>query len=138
MENIQEKAEDKITDFLSLEAGGRLVVFKPQDSDKDLAVEKRGGYKGKIVFLNVYASVFPGEDNVKVEICRAAERMLKPENNFFLLFVYFDVIAQDIRDKFLVIPSSNIQKAAENDDYSKFFSDKKKFTHFLISLLYKK
>ena len=41
-ENIQEEIENKIIDLVAFDAGGRLVIFKPENSDKDLVVEKKG------------------------------------------------------------------------------------------------
>jgi hypothetical protein len=132
-ENIQEKIEDKIIDCISLGAGGRLVVFKPENSDKDLIVEKKGDYKKKVIFLNIYGKELSGEQGFEREIRQLADKKgLKTEEDFYLIFVYFDILKQDVGDSFLVIPSLALQKLANENDYSKFSVNKKDFAGFLI------
>jgi hypothetical protein len=117
-DNIQEKIEDKIIDLIISGAGSRLVVFKPENSDKDLIVEKRGDYKKSAISLNVYNS-------------EPASQPVNPEDNFYLLFVHFDIVKQDIDDSFWVVPS---QSLGEND-FSKFLTNKHNFVDFLIETL---
>ena len=51
MENIQQEIEDKIIDLIALGAQGRLIVFKPEKSDKDLIVEKRSDYNNLEIYI---------------------------------------------------------------------------------------
>ena len=123
-DNIKERIEDKIIDLISLGAGGRLVVFKPEKLDplrseasRDLIVEKRNDYKKNVISLNVYEKEFSSSLNKEII----------PEEDFYLLFVNFDIVKQDIDDNFVVVPSNNLQ--------TKFPMTKKSFVGFLIEKL---
>ncbi len=52
-ENLKEEIEDKVIDCINAGAIGRLVIFKPEKSDKDLIVEKRSDYKKKTISLKI-------------------------------------------------------------------------------------
>jgi hypothetical protein len=156
-DNIKEEIEDKIIDCISLGAGGRLVVFKPENSGRDLVVEKKGDYKKKVISLNIYGKEFSSEQDFGNEIRKlAVQKNFKAEEDFYLVFVYFDIVKQDISDSFLVIPSLDLsrlsrqgrdnrgstiesgQKLADKNDFSKFSVTKKDFPKFLIKMLDKK
>jgi len=120
--NIQEEIENKIIDLIALGAGGRLIAFKPENSDKDLIVEKKGDYKKKAICLNIYQ---------EKEIQQLAEKKeLKAKDDFYLVFVNFDFVKQDIDDNFWLVPSSDFQK--------KLLTNKKDFVRFLIESFEKK
>jgi hypothetical protein len=157
-ENLQEKVEDKIIDLIALGAGGRLVVFKPEKSlghspsavagqarpmgeaDKDLVVEKKGDYNGKVIYLNVYRRELSDNKDLGKEIYQLilGKNNPKIDNNFYLLFVYFDIVKQEINDDFFIIPSLNMQNIAGKEDFSTFLVSKKGFVDFLIEELLKK
>jgi hypothetical protein len=124
-DNIKDKIEDKIIDLIALGSSGRLVVFKPEKINKDLIVEKRGDYKKKAVSLNIYEKEF--SDSFGKEI--------NPDEDFYLLFVNFDIVKQDINDNFLVVSSLEYEGAIKNGDFSKFVTNKKSFVSFLIEKL---
>lgn len=128
--NIQEEIENKIIDLIALGAGGRLIVFKPENSDKDLIVEKKGGYKNKVIRLNIYEqreiSQLAGKEDIGVE------------GDFYLVFVNFDFVKQDIADNLWLIPSADFAGMKEENDLSKFSINKKAFIRFLIEAFDKK
>ncbi len=128
--NIKEEIENKIIDLIALGAGGRLIVFKPENLNKDLVVEKKGGYKNKVIYLNVYG---------KKEINQLAGKDdLKANEDFYLMFVNFDIVKQNIEDSFLIIPSLDLKNLSEENDFSKFLTNKKEFVRFLIKAFDKK
>ena len=114
MENIKEKIQDKVIDLIALGAGGRLIAFKPENSDKDLIVEKKGDYKKESVSFNIYEK--EQLENMKD---------INPEKNFYLLFTHFDFVKQDIEDELIIVSSV---------DSKKILLSKKDFVRFLISL----
>lgn len=116
-DNIQEKVENRIIDLIALGAGGRLIVFKPENLDKDLVVEKKGDYKRKPIFLKIYDKEFFGKVSAD-----------KTEN-FYLIFTHFDIIKQDIEDEIFIVSSA---------DFKKNTMDKKDFGKFLIEEFEKK
>ena len=135
-ENIQEEIENKIIDLVAFDAGGRLVIFKPENSDKDLVVEKKGEYKKKAFFLNIYG--IEGSD-INEKIRQLIDKnKIKAENNLYLVFVTFDVIRQDINDSLWVIPSLDLSKISKTKDLKRFLTTKKDFVRFLIDISEKK
>jgi len=136
-DNIKEKIKEKIIDLIASGASGRVVVFKPENSDKDLIIEKRGDYKKKVIALNIYGIEFLDDESLKREINKLQYRNnSNSEENFYLLFVHFNILKQDVDDNFWVIPSSSLQKFAElkghPDDFSKFSINKQNFVRFLL------
>jgi len=119
--NIKEKIEDKIIDCINSGAGGRLIIFKPENSDKDLMVEKRGDYKKKPISLKVYEKDFPPQN-----------KELVADNNFYLVFAHFDIVKQNIDDSVYIIPSL---KFSDEIDFSKFLINKNKLGGFLFDAL---
>jgi hypothetical protein len=121
VDNIKEKIEDKVIDCINYGAGGRLIILKPENSDKDLMVEKRGDYKKKPISINVYDKIAPPQ-----------MQSFAPDNNFYLVFAHFDIVKQDIADSIYVIPSS---KFSDKIDFSKFLINKNNLGGFLIDTL---
>jgi hypothetical protein len=119
-DNIQEKIEDKIIDLIALGARGRLIVFKPENSDIDLVVEKRGDYKKKVIFLNIRKKELVAEKNFTLD------------ENFYFVFVDFDIVKQDISENIFFVPSLELQKITDEKDLSRFLINKKDFVRFLI------
>lgn len=121
VDNIKEKIEDKIIDCINSGAGGRLIILKPENSDKDLMVEKRGDYKKKPISLKVYDKDAPPQAQSFV-----------PDNNFYLIFAHFDVVKQNIEESIYIIPSL---KFSDKIDLSKFLINKNNLGGFLIDAL---
>lgn len=109
----KEKIVEKVIDWITLNSGGRIVVFRPENSSADLVVEKRGNYKDKTISLNIYSKDQFGK--------------IKPDNknNFYLLFVDFDIVKQDIDDEIFVVAPEKPEKILLNKkDLSDFFIQK--------------
>jgi len=123
-DNIKEKIEDKIIDLINAGAGGRLVIFKPEKSDKDLVVEKRGDYKAKPISLKIYDKADFPQNEKPVQ-----------DGNFYLVFAHFDIIKQNIEDSIFIVPSL---KFTGLDDISKFLVNKKDIGKFLMEALDKR
>jgi hypothetical protein len=113
-ENIQEKVENKIIDLINTGAGGRLIIFKPEKSDKDLVVEKRGDYKAKPIFLKVFdKDDFPRKEK------------LAPDGKVYSVFARFDIIKQDIEDEIFIVSSLDNKKISINkNDIGKFLMER--------------
>lgn len=116
--STKSKILDKIIDCINAGAGGRLVVFKPENSDKDLIVEKKGNYKNTSISLNIYT-----KDQLE------KTKDLGSENNFYLVFANFDFVKQNIEDEIFVVSTL---------DFQKITMDKKDLGKFLIEQLDKK
>jgi len=139
MSNIQEEIEDKIIDLIALGAFGRLIVFKSDNPNRDLVVERKGDYKTKTIFLNIYGREFLGEQGLPDEINDlAAAKNLEPAGNFYLIFVKFDMVKREIAENFLVVPSMDMQNTLDEKDFSRYTMSKKDFIAFLIDYLNKK
>jgi len=121
MENIKEKIEDKVIDFITAENNGRLIIFKPENSDKDLVIEKRDDYKNKIISLKIYGKEFLNNKSIKKDI--------KSEKNFYLLFVDFNFVKQNIEDDFWFVSAL---------DFKPILTNKKDFVRFLMEIFEKK
>jgi hypothetical protein len=115
MDNIREKIENKVIDLIALGATGRLIVYKPENSDKDLVVEKKGGYGNKKVYLNIYVKEL--FDDIKFN------KKVIAKENFYLVFVNFDIVKQELDNDILVIT-----------DKSNLKVNKKDFVSFLINI----
>jgi len=135
-DNIKEQVEDKIIDLIGLNGGGRLVVFKPENSAKDLVVEKRGDYKKRVISLRVFCEELAESNNSGNNFLKLADaRKASPEENLYFVFVHFDFIKRDISDRFWVIPSVIFQELDEKSSLSRFLMNKKGFVRFLIETL---
>jgi hypothetical protein len=152
-ENIQDKVEGEIIDWIALGSGGRLVAFKPVKG-ADLVVQKKGEYPAKEISLNLEIFLAPIEGkNFKKDILQSA---LNQTKNFFLIFLVFDEVKQKINDKIWLVPTSDFEKNAEKvklEDgsiilkfheslttdpkslFSKYLLDKKDFINLLIKNL---
>lgn len=152
---VKEKIEDKIIDWIIAMAAGQLIITKPPDESAiaDLIVEKRGEYydEAKIYLQIRECEKRPGEKVYKAEV---NEREFESDENLYLLFLYFDIVAQDIINIWL-IPAIIFLKMAESlisngkkvllfeapidigikNKYSKFLVDKKNLTRVLKKML---
>ena len=112
--NIEEKIEDKIIDCINFDVGGRLVIFKPEKNrfGADLVVEKRAKYKGgKEIYFKVSGFVLPAKN---IDFAQDFPReSFKADENFYLLFVYFDEVRQKLNDHAWLVPSIKFMNEAE-------------------------
>lgn len=112
-ENIQEEIEDKVIDCINYGVAGRLIIFKPEKNSfgADLAVEKKGKYKEKEIYLQVSSFITPAK--AKNFVKDFLQESFKTDKNFYLLFVYFDEIGQKISDYVWLIPSLQFRDIAD-------------------------
>jgi hypothetical protein len=110
--NIKEKVEDRLIDLIGSGSGGRLIIFKPEKSDKDLAIGKKGDYKRQPIFIKVYdkADFDQGKNSVT-------------EDNSYSVFVHFDIVKQDIEDE-IWIEDAKLKILINKKELGKFLFDK--------------
>jgi hypothetical protein len=137
MENIQEKVEDKVIDWIVLGSGGRLIAFKP-DNGADLAVQRKGDYPGKELFFVL--NIFETPSKTKSFKTDVLQSKLLSQKDIYLIFIIFDEIKQKIEEKFWLVPASDFVKISPSLKFdaplfSKYFTDKKSFNIFLIEKL---
>ena len=142
-ENIREKIENKIIDYIVLGSGGRLLVTKPEDpgSGADLVIKRKGEYKpekdkNSIEQIIVKVKAFASETKKSKEEIFLTVRSQK-ENidiskfsavpNFYLLLVSFDIVKQDIED------NARIVKLDESKQ--EFLINKKDLAQFFLNLV---
>lgn len=181
MENLQEEIENKIIDHIIGEAGDRLVVFKPQNllAGADLVVAKKGLYesgekKDKKKSIIVKTRIFGSSSKQQAkEIFISINGLIKQSKNslfkkdidtskfdakkdFYLIFVFFNVIKQDIEDFLCFIALEEFKKISppvdgkdilkfesflepeKQDKYSKFLINKKNLARDLFNIISKK
>lgn len=130
MENVsvQEKVENKIIDLINESTGGRLIIFKPENSEISLIVEKRGDYKKNPLSVKIYGfDVLEKSQDVIKNIGKG----IAPQKDVFLLVAYFDIVKQDIEDSVWMAPSSSVWDGSAGD-FSKFLMGKKEIGRFLL------
>ncbi len=112
-DNIQEKVEDKIIDCINEGAAGRLIISKPDNNSMgiDLVVERRGKYKEKEFYFKVNSFVGPAKN--KNLVMDFSQETFREEENFYLIFAYFDEISQKIADHLWLIPSTFFRDTAD-------------------------
>ncbi len=111
--NIQKEIEDKIIDYINSTTGGRLITFKPENNifGADLAVERKGNYKGNEMYFKVSGLVgHPKDGNFIKDFVKGDFR---PDINFYLLFVSFNEITQRMSENIWVVPSLYFRDSAE-------------------------
>jgi hypothetical protein len=136
-DNIKEKIEDKIIDWVIRGSGNRLVVFKPEKpaGGIDLVIEKKGDYetgpdknpadnlviraqtfgkpqrkKAKEISISVNGQVGAGGNNIFVKDINIEEFALN--KNFYFIFAFFDILRQDISDNVCFISLEEFKKNA--------------------------
>jgi hypothetical protein len=131
-DNIKEKIQDRVIDCIALNGQGRLVAFKPENSDKDLVVEKRSDYKKKTIALDICQRKFADSRDLLQQISQAQNFI--PAKDFYLVFVYFDLVTQKVNDIFWVIPSLDLASVSEKN-FNGYLVEQKDFAGFLIDVL---
>lgn len=138
-DNVQEKVENRIIDYVNLSAGGRLTVFRPDKKLKgaSLVVKKKGEYdfkqaegltqnpvikaqvfgsrqsrKTKEIWLYVNGQVKTGDKSLfKKEI---DVNDFSKNKNLYLVFAFFNAIKQDIDDNLCILSLKEFKKNAES------------------------
>ncbi len=118
----QQRVEDHLIDLINKEAGGRLVIYKPENSALDLVVEKRGDYKDPSIGIKIFPDV------------AAIDKTLPLDENLYILIAGFDMVRQDIQDTLYLIPSRELSQLTETS-LSQFKMSKDKLGAFLIDRL---
>ena len=140
-DNIQGEIEDKIIDCINSGVKERLVIFKPEKSlfGENLIVKKRGDYKNKEVRLQVNSLIEPGKDvNFTKDFL---SNNFKKDENFYLIFVYFNEALQKIEEHIWFVPSFefiDIAKVLDDKKILRFDSSldikqNNKYSEFLIN-----
>ena len=112
VDNIQDKIENKIIDYIESGSGGRLIIIKPDKNQlgADLAVIKRGNYKKNAIYFQVNSFVGPIEGDKLIKDFYQEDLVV--DDDLYLLFVYFDEVRQKIADYIWLIPSRYFRDAA--------------------------
>ncbi len=151
--DIKEKIENKIIDWITAGASGQLIIFKPVDDliIADLAVKRRGEYyKNITIYLRL--GYCGKNEKEKIYSSKVLKRKLGQGENWYLLFVYFDVVAQDVMEYVWLVPAikfSEIAKENKNGDlifetpinfkaesvYYRFLIDKKDLGNILTRII---
>ena len=116
LDNINKLVEGKIIDIINSEMFGRLIVVRPDKNDVgvDLVVEKRGDYKEKPIYLKIVPFAFPSSNpkfNWSIDV-----NDFKSLENFYLVFVGFDIIKQEFNHHIWFIPSADFNDIAQKDN----------------------
>jgi len=138
MENIsvQEKTENRLIDAINTGAEGRLIIYKPPKGavDADLVVEVRGGYKTKPYNFKVICFSGRKEQNFVKDF---SQESFKTDKNLFLIFAYFDTVAQKLDDNVWLVPSIDFADTAEvikqDDGENLLRFNSSKFSKFLMN-----
>lgn len=109
---VEDKIADKIIDCIVLGSGGRLLAVKPEDTKigADLVIKRKGEYKSK---KEIYLVINGQAAGVK--------------KNFYLMFVSFDIIKQDIDEKVRILKLDGTKK--------EFLINKKDLSQFFLNLV---
>ncbi|MFA5878305.1 MAG: DUF5680 domain-containing protein [Candidatus Staskawiczbacteria bacterium] len=111
---IREKIENKVIDWLAFGAGGKLTVTKPTDSfsPADIVVKARGEYDEEVsLYFKIQECTKSGEKNTYKTEVKLDD--FKTIENYFLLFVYFDIVFQDINEYAWLIPLKTFSEISE-------------------------
>jgi len=126
---VQEKILDKVIDWIITTSAGQLIITKPlgESAMADLVIEKRGKYYNE---AKTYLQIRECEKNLSEKVYRAevSEGEFEPNENILLLFLYFDIVSQDITNIWL-IPANVFPKIAKT-----VFSNDKKVLLFETSI----
>ncbi len=141
-DNLQEKIEDKVIDCINLNAGGRLIIFRPEEKTQsvNLVVKRKGEYKtyqpGAIAQSHIVkARVFGAKkekpkEEVFLYIRNKNEEVNIPKlnagKNFYVIFVSLNAIKQDIDDDVRIV---------RTDDKKEFLIHKKNLSKFFLNII---
>jgi len=141
-DNIQEDVENKIIDGIVLGSGGRLIVFKPEEHKNgvDLVIKRKGEYepekdKNAVEQIIVKVKAFGSRIKKSKEEIFLAVRSQKENidiskfnmaENFYLLFINFDIVKQDIDDSVRIVKLDGSKK--------EFLINKKDLAQFFLKI----
>lgn len=178
--NVEENIKNRIIDLITEGSEDRLIVFKPKEDIKavDLVVKKRGEYKPPIILKRLGVSfktgrafsalpkdkskelffqlnIFVGPSQTNSIIKDILQVNFIPSKDFYLMFIYFDEVKQDVSNVW-IIPSSLFLEIAEHkklednkailrfettagsekkDKYARFLITKKELGNFLLGII---
>lgn len=137
-EKIQEKIENRIIDFINLNAGGRLIVLKSEENggDMSLVIKKKGDYEPSKIETPenkniVKARIFgvSKKKNIKeVYLCINGQTKTTDSNifskeinlenfdeskNIYFVFVFFNVLKQDIEENICILSLKQMKEKAD-------------------------
>ena len=146
-ENIKNKIEDKVIDCINLNVLGRLIILKSEKDDfgADLFVEKKGDYSKKGIYIKV--NNFNGSPKNEEFLKGFSKKDFKSSENFYLLFIVFDQVRQQIIDRIYFIPSLKFLSIAESAQpekeeklfkFEEFFFNKNDLGKIILEKLSKK
>ena len=135
--NIEENIENRIIDLITEGSEDRLIAFKPKEETGaiDLVVKKRGKYKpvvtpkrlgasfktgrafsalpkDKSQELSFQINIFIGPSQTNNIIEDILQENFIPSKDFYLMFIYFDEVKQDVSNVW-IIPSFMFSEIAE-------------------------
>lgn len=114
--DTKEKIEDKIIDWITTGASGHLINLKPAIGPvvADLVVKKRGEYlKSSIVSLKLGYCEKDEEKNIYTS--EVYKNKLSQDQDWYLLFVYFDIVAQDVMEYVWLVPVNKFFEIAKEN-----------------------
>ncbi|MBU4274567.1 hypothetical protein KKE19_02010 [Patescibacteria group bacterium] len=112
--DIKEKIENTVVDWIASVAAGQLTVTKPvEPAEADLWVEKRGEYYDEVkIYLQIRNCDKDPEKRVyRTEIIQGD---IEPNDNFYLVFLYFDIVVQDISEYVWLVPVNDFFEIADS------------------------
>lgn len=139
----KEIIENKVIDWIAKGSGDRLIVLKGAPaSGIDIVIKKKGEYGDKAINLQIRERQNLEPGNIFRE--EIQQKGFEPNNDFYLVFVYFDIIEQEISEYIWVVPSLEFRDIAEltiggeGENILKFEapldeSQKNKYSKFLIN-----
>ena len=112
-DNIQEKIENKVIDCINNGVSGRLIIFKPEHKALAdyLAVERRGKYSEGAIYFQVNGIVGPIKDDIFVKDFQEGD--IIADKDFYLFFIYFDIVEQKINDYIWLVPALQFEDIAQ-------------------------
>ncbi len=138
-DGLQKKIEDKIIDCINESASGRLIVFRSEEG-ADLVVKKKGEYeqhsaeetpKSSIIKAKVFGKRKQGlikEIFLRIKLKEEKKDIfdIADRENFYVIFVSFDTVKQDIDDKLRIV---------KLNDKKEFLINKNELSKFLLNNL---
>lgn len=178
--NIEEDIKNRIIDLITEGSEDRLIAFKPKEEigAVDLVVKKRGEYrpsitpkrlgvsfktgrafsalpKDKSKELSFRVNIFIGPSKTSGIIKDILQENFVPNKDFYLMFIYFDEVKQDVSNVW-IIPSFMFSEIAEpkkledskailrfettvdpkkKDKYTRFLIAQKELGNFLLETI---
>ena len=112
--NIEEKIGAKVIDWISASTSGQLIITKPEKSNSivDLIIQKRGDYSDKEISYLTIKQCRKGEKEGFFTSAITEGEIISNES-LYVLFIYFDIVTQDILEYAWLVPSAKFFEIAE-------------------------